>query len=360
MEALRQTPRDRYVLVELLVDDKPVSSTKLFDLRMRIGNVPVPCGGVADVATDREHRNKGYARRVLNECLRIMAERGHVISYLYGIADFYHKFGYATALAESRITLPTRDAERAVARYAVRELTPQDYPAIVAIHGALSSAQTGSLVRDPAKWNGYRFGSNWHERAKGFVVEDGGRMLGYAAYDDEPTRCTVFEVGYTDTSAFSTLLAQVARVAVAQRVEQVSFLIDPRGPFEAYLRRFGSKTELGYAYCGENMLRILDQSALLELLRPVLAERLAASRSQGLGHITFRTDLGEDTLALGAGGARVVVEMPQEGLVQLLMGYRSVDDLLLDTEARIPAEAVPLLKILCPPGTPYIAWPDRV
>ncbi|MHB0859410.1 MAG: GNAT family N-acetyltransferase [Anaerolineae bacterium] len=365
MEDLRQTPRndllEQFLLVELLMDEKPVSSTRIFDLQMRIGNVVVPCGGIGDVATERAQRHKGYARRVLNECLRIMTERPYLISYLHGIPDLYHKFGYAPALAESRITLLTRDAEQAEPRYTVRDMAPQDHPAVAEIHEALRSAYTGSIVRDSARWGGFHYGSNWNERLGGFVLEDGGRIVGYGGYDDEPSRCALFEIGYTDPSVWSTLLAQAARLAAARRVEQVVFHIDPRDPFEAYLRRFGSKTELGYARCGESMLRILDQGALLNRLYPLFAQRLSdAGQGDWSGGVVFRTDLGEDSLQFGTGGSRAVVEMPQGTLIQLLMGYRSVDDLLLDSEARIPADAVPLLRILCPPGTPYIAWSDRV
>ena len=112
-----------------------------------------------------------------------MRQEGYPLSALFGISDFYPKFGYAPALVECSTELATRYAERASARFDVREARPEDAPAIAAIYQQTRAYRTASISRDPASWRGFRRGTHWDERGGCFLVVDGERLLGYAAHD---------------------------------------------------------------------------------------------------------------------------------------------------------------------------------
>ena len=62
-------------------------------------------GGIAGVDTNEEHRNKGYSRRVMEDCTAFMTENGFDVAMLFGIPNFYPKFGYATVIPETWIYL---------------------------------------------------------------------------------------------------------------------------------------------------------------------------------------------------------------------------------------------------------------
>ena len=53
-----------------------------------------------------------------------MTQEGFDCAILFGIPDFYDKFGYAVCLPECRTEMRTRDAERADATLTARPYTP--------------------------------------------------------------------------------------------------------------------------------------------------------------------------------------------------------------------------------------------
>jgi hypothetical protein len=174
-------------------------------------------------------------------------------------------------------------------------------------------------------------------------------------------------VGATDASVYSTLLAEAARRAIAQRVERIVFCVPPDDPFCLYCQRYGAELKLSYSRRAGGMVRLIDQSAMLHKIQPVLALRLANSDLAGWqGTLRFETDLGTDFLAFGAGGPTLRVAGPtlrvalsQGELTQLLFGYRPAADLLFEGAAQVDADAAPLLAALFPPGYPYVWIPDR-
>jgi len=357
---LRRTPSERGIKIELMLQGAAVSRVSVIDLDMRIGDASVRCGGIGDVYTERAHRRKGYARRVLEESLAFMVQEGYHLSALFGIPDLYSKFGFAPALIESRCTVATRDAETAQSHYAVRAVQPQDMPAIAEMYERMRVARTASVVRKPATWAGFPVGSRWSDRVSTIAVVDKDKLIGYAAYESDPRHCTVTEIGYLDGSVFSTLLAAVARIAVERRVERIVFGGPPDDPFLQYCHRYGCEIEIVYPRNRNGMARIIDQPALLEAIYPLFLRRLQrAGLADWSGVIALSTDLGTDHLRFGSSGEELAVEMPQWMLAQLLLGYRSVEDALLDSRAHIDEEAIPALRAIFPQGYPYIWRADR-
>src|SRR5258708_3422206 len=82
--------------IRLVVEGQQVSSCKVFPLTLRVGAATVRIDGMGEVGTHEEHRNRGYSRRVLDAALDRMAAGDAALSVLYGIPNFYPKFGYVT------------------------------------------------------------------------------------------------------------------------------------------------------------------------------------------------------------------------------------------------------------------------
>ena len=98
--------------IEITDGDRSVSRLWISDLQMHIGRCPVRTGGIGGVGTDPEYRRRGLARRLLEAALELMEEEGFDASFLFGIQDFYHRFGFVTCMAEPRIHLDTRALEQ--------------------------------------------------------------------------------------------------------------------------------------------------------------------------------------------------------------------------------------------------------
>lgn len=303
---------------------------------------------------------KGYNRRVLEESLSYMRERGYHISALYGIPHYYTKLGYTGALVDAECKVATRDAETAVARYAVRDMVPEDAPRVVEIYEGMYPARTGRIVRDPKTWKSFRWGVNWTDRVGAYVLTDGERIVGYTAYNLDFFRFAIGEVGYVDGSVFSTLLAEAAKRAVAMRIEHVVFHTAPDDPFVAYCQRYGCEVRVTYARWGGFLARIIDQDRTLALVQPVLARRLQQAMPLGWrGSLVFDTELATTRLVLGSADPELCVQLSQGTLVQLLLGYRAPADLTFESDARFATNALPVLQALFPVGYPYMWVADR-
>ncbi|MDK1031995.1 MAG: GNAT family N-acetyltransferase, partial [Planctomycetia bacterium] len=128
-----------HLMRSLLVDGALASWVTIIDHKIRIGRASMLMGGIGGVNTKVEHRRRGHMRRLMADSVRFMQERGYVFSMLFGIENFYQKFGYEVSLPEYRMTMQTRDAKRAgdlpfCRRYSVRLARPADFPAICLIH----------------------------------------------------------------------------------------------------------------------------------------------------------------------------------------------------------------------------------
>jgi len=361
---IRRTPFEAGTKLELMEGDKAISRVLVFDLRMNIGGVWARCGGIGGVETSRDHRMHGCGRRLLEESIIWMRQEGYHLSALFGIPNFYYRFGYAPGLVESEATVVTRQAETAPRRYAVREFAPEDAPAVADLYMQQNARRTGMIARNRETWQGIRRGASWVERVAAFVVTDEEQVVGYASYNIDPWRYAIGEVGYRDWSVFGTLLAEMGRRAVEARVERVSLALPGDEPFLAYCRRYGLEQKLTYPYYANGMVRVVDQAALLELLKPVLEERLTAAgiarQSSAVGGtLVVETELGTDRVALGQGGPEWRVRLSQALLGQLVMGYRGVEDALFETDAQVDEQVVPVLQALFPRGYPYIYCSDR-
>jgi predicted acetyltransferase len=149
---IKRAPQEKSTRISLLADSEDVSGLWVHDLTMRIGTVPVRMGGIGGVSTKPDHRKKGYARKVLEDAVGFMRESGYDVSALFGIPDFYPRFGYAVCMPECECSLSTRDAERAEQSLEWSVMSDADAPAVLALYDETNRARTGTLVRVRARF----------------------------------------------------------------------------------------------------------------------------------------------------------------------------------------------------------------
>jgi len=355
---IRQTRMDEGTRLELCQDDKTLSSLGVYDRDIRIEDRVIRLGGIGGVGTPPEHRMKGYARRVLDASITFMQDNGYHLSALYGIPDFYARWGFAPALPESRAAIKTRDAELAAARLPVRPMTPEDATAVAALYAKANATRTGTVVRSE-DWPGFKRGPGWTSRFATFVVEQDGDVAGYAMYTLDISSCIIGEIGYRDGSVWSTILAEIGRIAWERRLEKLTIMAPPDDPFLTYCQRYGYALELSYARNAHGMARVIDQDALIEELAPLLQRRASEASLAWAGTLTFDTDLGQTHLAFGSGKASLRVHLPQWALAQLVLGYRGIEDILFESEAHADPGAIPILQTILPKGFAYTYAADR-
>jgi predicted acetyltransferase len=312
----------------LVVGEQEVSWLTVVDFRQHIGRSVVRMGGIAAVGTHRDHRFRGYSRRVLQSSLYWMRREGYDTATLYGIPSFYPKFGYAQAFPCVSFTLAVRDAERAAAAgYRLVKLDPARHlRAVLAMYHANNAARTGTTLRDHKSWPPFRQGMRWGSKAECRVALDSaGRPAGYIVRHDEPFTAVIIEAGFATPAVFPDLARQAARWALGQRLENIQFLLPEDDEFMDFCKPLAIKMETTWRAQGGGYVRMINVPSALAAAAGELGSRMA-----GRGELTIRTNLDDVHLAWSAGKLTVgpprrggpQARMPQWALAQLLYGCR--------------------------------------
>ena len=351
-------------------DEEDVSRLLLIEYQMRFGSAKLKMGGIAGVGTNEEYRNKGYSRRVMEDSTAFMTENGFDVAMLFGIRDFYPKFGYATVIPETWIYLETEEAQAAVPTYQIRKFEKDDAPKILSLYAANNAERTGTPLRDAARWKKFKMGSTFRVDADPYVVfGEGDVVIGYFVCDDTEENCTLCDIGFQDRTIFETIVRFLADRAKYTGAAQIQCHIPADHPFTIFCRRYGCRTHTHNPKNSSGMMRIINQSSTLKGIRGELEKRLRRSTylSQWSGKILISTDLGEDCLEIDRGcvvhtnnrANAFYLEIPQDKLIQLMMGRRNIEDLALEPDVSVAKEIIPVLETLFPFGHPHVWWPDR-
>ncbi len=351
--------------VDLYHDGRSISRLWIADRQMRIGSSTIKIGGIAGVGTDAQYRKQGLASRVLHAAIELMQREDYDASFLYGIADFYHRFGFVTCMPQHSLELDTRRAERAEKRLRLRPARKADYPTIARIYNRDSAERTASCQRDVRRWYGFPMGSGFGVPCTTRVVIDTAKkVVGYVAYDDVETHCRIAEVGGQGADVFHALLHDMARRAVALRRSHFSLSLPPDHPFALFCRSYGCTAHTAYERNAGPMARLINLSSCMENVRQELARRWGETDRQR--SLTLQTDLGhstlswrDDQLCVETTRTRSTARLGQTALTQLLLGYATPNQLRTSGDLTCSATQLALLERLFPLQQAHMSWPDR-
>ena len=356
-------------------NEKDVSTVTLREYRMRFGSTHLKMGGIAGVFTEEAHRNKGYSRHLMEDIMGYMNENRYDVSMLFGIPNFYHKFGYATVIPETYVEFDTKDVPTAAPTYQVRRFQTEDAPKIVDIYTANNGERTGTPLRTEIGWKEFtRRGGILPDPY--VVLNEAGEVIGYFVCDGDNAKkdmidrnCTLLDIGFQDRMIFQTIVHFLAHGVEYISAERIRSAIPADHPFAIFCRRYGCRTNTYTPKDHMGMVRIINQSSILEKITGELEKRLqrSADLSQWSGKILISTDLGQDCLEIHRGsvshsnsrGNGFHLEMPQDKLIQLMMGRRSIKDLTIETDVSVAGEIIPVLETLFPLSHPHVWWSDR-
>ena len=378
---VQHEPGESGFKTSIVEDGTPVARLVVGRYTMHVAGVGVTMGGIADVVTHPQHRGRGYGARLLRAAVDRMREERYPISLLFGISDFYHRFGYAPVRPEYAVYVATRHAERFCqstqaaqglvasapgAAITVRPGRADDAPALLALYTRVNEGRTGTLRRDAAKLDATPRveGDNWWPHPRRYLVaECDGQPAGYVILSGNPAQFRIMEVVVPAehvVPAGTALLAALADEAAARRLETIRLPLPPDEPLVDLLRQAGCKIEITYPANGEGMGRIVDLAALTAALRPTQAARaesLPVSVRPGTLEITCPAsgDEAEMRASVSLGAGRTVrLTLPQQQLCQLVMGYRSLDAIRLQHPEACAAEESAALDALFPAGYPHM------
>ncbi len=332
------------------------------------------------VATDAAYRNRGMVRTLFEEIHARSEAQGDLAQGITGIRYFYRQFGYEYALnlgGRSITNLSLIPQAKELEQYVLRDAEEADIPFILALYdrrrreGIVSMPMEERWLRYHIRtWNVNETDDNWHLQ----IVSDlAGTAIGFLLMPvvrwGKETEIFAFEMvpevnlQAVLPSILRAVAAQGAQLRVKPAVEplsEISFNLGATHPvYEALGSALTSRRYVPYAW----YVRVPDVPRFLRQIAPVLERRLAESplgRFTGELHITlYRSGLhlvfqdGKLTLVepwrSPAYGRSEDMGIPPLVFLQLLFGYRSLDDLRFAfPDVWVKDEAELLLKTLFP------------
>lgn len=149
MAALRTAIEDRKSRwqISLLLDEQAVSGLGVVKKHMQIDSAVVKMGGIAGVWTDSNHRRKGYASQAMWESIALMERQNCDMSILFGIDDFYHRYGYAVVFANQSMWLKTSQLLSLNGPLKARRGRRADHEAMRRLYRNYNAARSGMDAR---------------------------------------------------------------------------------------------------------------------------------------------------------------------------------------------------------------------
>ncbi len=354
-----------------------------------IGKARTGMGGISYVSTNEEHRNKGLGRRLMLETNRFCQSVGMGIIMLYGIPDYYPKFGYAVCGPEYRVELHNPDVHAKLPEgWSSRESDMEDLPAIRAIYQhwlekGCCGAHDRHSAYDPA-WQSLEYDCIRHNIDECQVVcSPQGHVEGYAwhcrtnnfvqgAEQQEPETLVWGEVMALNPSAADAVVAvcqqlmPVIGLLTDRNLSKITFSLPPHGEIANALRWGHCRFRHDFQKDAWFMSRCADVSQLLQDMLPefesqcrhhgVLEARLVIGVDGIMHQLTALQGILSHEKCIGK---KPDLELSSGQLSQLVLGTYTVDEFYSRQIVNVNPEVIPICKVLFPKRYNHVFLRDR-
>jgi len=315
------------------VDGEIVSKVQIIEYTMQVGKSTVRMAGLASVLTDPPFRKKGYASTLLKRTVQFMEESNFDISVLFGIGDFYERFGYVPVMADSEVKIAVSDINNHKVN-GFKEMEEKDIDKILEYYHQSNKARTGTILRSKDRWK-------WMHRKPPFffVNEDG-----YFGIDFYEKNLELLEIAGKDEDFYDKAIFKLASIASEKGAETIRAFVPLEHPFVWRATQYGAIPTIFYQRTGKCMARIINIHSLFKKIRPELDERIKKSvfNKTSFG-LSISSDIGEVDMALNEGypeKIELVLYLPQTALTQLITGYKPARTILFENENSLQKKCI--------------------
>lgn len=164
------------------VEGRVVSCLTILPMQVYIGAARVPMGGIGQVATLAEERNKGYASALMRDTLRLLPQRGLCTSALFPFSfRYYRKFGYELAGNHCQFWSRPSNIPQFREREQCRPIQLNgDLKLLGQLYERHCQIRSCGILRSPERWSELLTGNG-----KSAVLYEIGEARGYLIYSDE-------------------------------------------------------------------------------------------------------------------------------------------------------------------------------
>ncbi|MDE0635247.1 MAG: GNAT family N-acetyltransferase [Candidatus Poribacteria bacterium] len=355
----------------VVVNNRIVSTLRVWERRIRIGASLVTMGGIGGVCTDSKYRGVGYASALMQDTISYLQTIGCDIGVLFTIIpeEFYHRFGWTSfPLKGFEVQFNSATTTETPSDWQIRTFKLEtDLDTVASIYDAANAQQSGTISRTRAYWD------MEPSRIRGIlptvIAHQNGNIGGYLNYEIDGTCAKVHEVGYLpdNPDALDALVLHLLQTCAVDKVEEIKGIFSAQHPFVQRLKTT-CKGELSpitdtammlYAVRLPVLLRSLvveweSQIAASEESFPQIAVKLPIVNNQ---QAVLRYD-GHNTIQIVDNVPDAVsLEMSEEDFWQLLFGEIGWEQMNLDDS--VSPEVSAFLAMLFPKRDVIFWYPDR-
>ncbi len=344
---------------------KIVSTLQITTDVIRIGEARLKMGGIGWVSTAGHYRNKGIASAVIQNAVQYMTANSYQVSMLFGIPNFYHRFGFTSTLPEYYANITTRELLTIKSiPHKIRKVKPGDILLLRKIHDDDDIDVSCSIIRTQA-----HFAVRWKEWSRGKVITDlNGKILGYflPKISDKNT-LLIEEIGSTNIEVSDTVLYEIGKLAEKEKVGMIQIAAPPCHLSIRTLIKRRSIHETHYKRDEGGMMAIINEEDTLECMTPEW-EKLIQQKSlinkedevtliiSGTPYcINFRN--GSIGIIKKLGKNKISID--KTDFVRVITGYQYIEDILNKKWFALSSTAREFLHAIFPKRYPYVWQMDR-
>jgi predicted acetyltransferase len=341
-----------------ILDGRIVTHFGVYDYQMCVGIARLRTAGIGSVGTHYDYRKRGLMEQTARDCIDGMREAGFDFSILFGIPDFYHRFGYSRAWSEREIGLSLVDLPEPAT--GLTEFVLERRPDLERLFNRYHADITGTAVRPTHdKWNP-------RQKQIAFSWKDGrGKVAGYVVVEDKGPRIDVIEaVG--DSQKILAALSFAARKFVC---DEIRFVYLPHHtPLAKTLRRGNAQEKIVHFKNANALARVIHLPRALSKMTGEFSRRLSDAGLHDYHGKLALTD-GQDSVTLHIAGREVKTTVKREQtphtlradnmISQFVLGTDSPDEILEAGDMKVTGDARFLIPALFPNQHPMLHAQDR-
>lgn len=292
------------------IDGEIVGHVRIQPNTFKLGAARLWVAGVGDVTTHFQQRKKGIAAAAMGDAIHFMQEEGFDLSILFGIPNFYHRFGFAPVIPPVPIlALDLNAVEHLKQRHRCRQFRKADIPRLNAFKKKHDPLDTLTVVRTPAHWR-YRL-SRW--TGSPLFHDKRGRLVAYLQMSAEQDQVRVHEVvAVPDEAVYASIVTELARHAREQVVRRIALQIPPDHPMAEYCIRLGCQYTMRYRKNADGLGRIIDLRSFVGKMLPEWG-RLLSRSELAAKDASLTLSVGGETMRLKAKRGRLFLDDPPRG-----------------------------------------------
>ncbi|MYB95072.1 GNAT family N-acetyltransferase [Candidatus Poribacteria bacterium] len=219
----------------VVVNDKVVSTLRVWERRIRVGESLVTMGGIGGVCTHPNYRSVGYASALMRDTIGYLQTIGCDLGVLFTIIPeaFYRQLGWTSLLLPGfSVAYNSSTSAAASSEWQGTDFNLEtDLDAVAGLYDIANAQQSGTIARTRAYWDMAPC------RIRGVlptvIARRNGHISGYLNYEMDEKIVEVREVGCVpnEPEVLNALVSYLLKACAAQEIEKIEVKFPSQHPF---------------------------------------------------------------------------------------------------------------------------------